>query len=390
MTMPDYLYDGIMNKTVYFTYVDSGSYSIGYKMEFMRNKPDHVVDVLFLKMIPLYDIKCEDNVFFKFNLNLKIYSSPLLFFEDEVKAQNYVNEKKSNNMNIGLPIYDSFIIENENTCFTNLLNLSYFFKCLQMMEITDILDPEYIFQTINIYREMKLGIIIMPYIDCISGYKLYRPCISSTRIFGSFFNPSLLIDDIENKEIKNNDTFIFIQVIHHIIQLYKMKCIHEDLHLGNFIINRDEIITNQAFDKEGKINPIFMGRVYIIDYGNTCIKDNFDKEVKRCVIRKTKTNSDFIYDPTNIAHIIEIIGRKIVYDGYNHETKQMTMEWYLYDWFFNVFFDKNIQIKTNIMDNLIFLLKDFIRGVNELNNGLEYTVESTPIKPSLCCFSLLI
>ena len=31
MTIPDYLYDGIMNKTVYFTYVDSGSYSVGYK-----------------------------------------------------------------------------------------------------------------------------------------------------------------------------------------------------------------------------------------------------------------------------------------------------------------------------------------------------------------------
>ena len=70
------------------------------------------------------------------------------------------------------------------------------------------------------------------------------------------------------------------------IELYKMKCIHDDLHLGNLIISKDEIVTNQAFDKNGKINPIFVGRVYIIDYGNASVQDNFDKEVKKCVNRK--------------------------------------------------------------------------------------------------------
>ena len=52
MTIPDYLYDGLLNKTVYFTYANSGSYSLGYKMEFIRNKPDHISEALFFKLVP--------------------------------------------------------------------------------------------------------------------------------------------------------------------------------------------------------------------------------------------------------------------------------------------------------------------------------------------------
>ena len=51
MTIPNYLYDGLLNKTVYFTYVNGGSYSIGYKMEFMKNKPENISDILFLSLI---------------------------------------------------------------------------------------------------------------------------------------------------------------------------------------------------------------------------------------------------------------------------------------------------------------------------------------------------
>jgi serine/threonine protein kinase len=387
MTIPDYLYDGIMNKTVYFTYVDSGSYSVGYKMEFMKDKPDYLSDILFLKMIPLYDIKCEESIFMRFNIHRKIYTTPTPFFKEEVKIQEYVHENKKNNLNVGLPVYDSFILEKGNACFTNLPDLSYFFKSLSIMEITDTLDFEYISHCLNLYCEMRLGIIIMPFIESTSGYTLYQPHITSTKIFGYFFNPDQIIEDIQNKEVKKNETFIFVQTVYHMIELYKMKCIHEDLHLGNLVISKDEIVTNQAFDKNGKINPIFVGRVYIIDYGNASIHDNFDKEVKKCVNRKKRSNNDFQYNPTNITQIIEVLGKKIIYDGYNLETKQMTLEWYLYDWFFNVFFDKQLQIKEHIMENFICLLKDFTRGIHELKNGLEYTIESTPIKPSLCCFT---
>ena len=373
MTIPDYLYDGIMNKTVYFTYVDSGSYSVGYKMEFMRNKPDHLSDMLFLKMIPLYDIKCEESIFLRFNIHKRIYTTPTLFFKEEVKIQEYLYENKKNNLNIGLPVYDSFILEKGDTCFNNLPDLLYFFKSLSIMEISDTVDLNCIYQCLDLYSEMKMGIIIMPFIEATSGYTLYQPHITKTKIFGSFFNPNQIIEDIQNKEVKKNETFIFVQTVYHMIELYKMKCIHDDLHLGNLIISKDEIVTNQAFDKNGKINPIFVGRVYIIDYGNASVQDNFDKEVKMCKSKK-RSNGDFQYNPTNVAQIIEILGKKIIYDGYNLETKQMTLEWYLYDWFFNVFFDKQLQIKEHIMENFVYLLKDFTRGIYELNNGLECTL----------------
>jgi hypothetical protein len=223
MTIPDYLYDGIMNKTVYFTYVDSGSYSVGYKMEFMKDKPDYLSDILFLKMIPLYDIKCEESIFMRFNIHRKIYTTPTPFFKEEVKIQEYVHENKKNNLNVGLPVYDSFILEKGNACFTNLPDLSYFFKSLSIMEITDTLDFEYISHCLNLYCEMRLGIIIMPFIESTSGYTLYQPHITSTKIFGYFFNPDQIIEDIQNKEVKKNETFIFVQTVYHMIELYKMK-----------------------------------------------------------------------------------------------------------------------------------------------------------------------
>ena len=227
-------------------------------MEFMRNKPDHLSDMLFLKMIPLYDIKCEESIFLRFNIHKRIYTTPTLFFKEEVKIQEYLYENKKNNLNIGLPVYDSFILEKGDTCFNNLPDLLYFFKSLSIMEISDTVDLNCIYQCLDLYSEMKMGIIIMPFIEATSGYTLYQPHITKTKIFGSFFNPNQIIEDIQNKEVKKNETFIFVQTVYHMIELYKMKCIHDDLHLGNLIISKDEIVTNQAFDKNGKINPILL------------------------------------------------------------------------------------------------------------------------------------
>ena len=96
--------------------------------------------------------------------------------------------------------YDSFILEKGDTCFNNLPDLSYFFKSLSIMEITDTIDLNCIFQCLDFYSEMKLGIIIMPFIESTSGYTLYQPHITSTKIFGSFFDPNQIIEDIQNKD----------------------------------------------------------------------------------------------------------------------------------------------------------------------------------------------
>ena len=57
------------------------------------------------------------------------------------------------------------------------------------------------------HSEMKMGIIIMPFIEATSGYTLYQPHITKTKIFDPFFNPNQIIEDIQNKEVKKRNIY---------------------------------------------------------------------------------------------------------------------------------------------------------------------------------------
>lgn len=383
MTIPNYLYDGLLNKTVYFTYVNSGSYSIGYKMEFIKNIPENISDILFLKMIPLSHEVDNKEVFMQFNCRKIIYTSTESMFDKEVDNHNYVynNEEKR----INLPLYDHFILDSQKTFTDKISDLQYFFQSLSMMEISSVIDENYLRSCLNCHKEsIKLGIIIMPYMDCISGYNYFRLYTSPSKIFGKFFDATLLIQEIRSGVIKSNSLFILVQIIYRILKLFKMKCIHYDLHLGNVMISPNEIVTNKAYDKDGKINPVFIGRVYIIDYGNAYISEEFDREVLKCVNKKKRAYKDYLYDSTNVYQVIEMLGRKIIYDGYNRDTKQMTMEWYLYDWYFNIFFDNNFQIRHDVVEKIILFTNDLENEINDFNEN--FRVDITPSNYTLCCF----
>lgn len=383
MTIPNYLYDGLLNKTVYFTYVNSGSYSIGYKMEFMKNKPENISDILFLKMIPLSHEVGDKEEFMQFNYRKIICTSTESMFDKEVVNHKYVynNEEKR----INFPLYDHFILDSQKTFTDKMSDLQYFFQSLSMMEISSVMDENYLRSCLNCHKEsIKLGIIIMPYMDCISGYNYFRLYTSPSKIFGKFFDATLLIQEIRSGVIKSNSLFILVQIIYRVLKLFKMKCIHDDLHLGNVLISPNEIVTNKAYDKDGRINPVFIGRVYIIDYGNAYISEEFDREVFKCVNKKKRAYKDYIYDSTNVYQVIEMLGRKIIYDGYNRDTKQMTMEWYLYDWYFNIFFDNNFQIRHDVVETIILFTNDLENEINDFNEN--FRVEVTPSKHTLCCF----
>jgi len=94
MTLPNYLYDGLINKTIYFTYVNNGSYSVGYKMEFMREKPEHLPSSLFFKMIPICDDYNDDEQFLQLNIRKKIYTSTTSMFNKEIMVNNHIQNKQ--------------------------------------------------------------------------------------------------------------------------------------------------------------------------------------------------------------------------------------------------------------------------------------------------------
>jgi len=352
-------------------------------MEFMKNKPENISDILFLKMIPLSHEVGDKEVFMQFNYRKIICTSTESMFDKEVVNHKYVysNEEKR----INFPLYDHFILDSQKTFTDKMSDLHYFFQSLSMMEISNVMDDDYLHSCLNYYKEsIKLGIIIMPYMDCISGYEYFRLYTSPSKIFGNFFDANLLIQEIRGGVIKSNSLFILVQIINRVLKLFKMKCIHDDLHLGNVLISPNEIVTNKAYDKDGKINPVFIGRVYIIDYGNAYISEEFDREVLKCVNKKKGAHKDYLYDSTNIYQVIEMLGRKIIYDGYNRDTKQMTMEWYLYDWYFNIFFDNNFQIRHDVVETIILFTNDLENEINDFNEN--FSVEVTPSNHTLCCF----
>lgn len=389
MAIPNYLHDGLINKTVSFSYASSGSYSIGYKMEFLKDKPDNFKDMLFLKIIPLCDKDTDDNRFLQFNVFKKISTSTEDMFYREINVQNYIYNLQRHNMNMNIPIYDCFILDSQRTFSDSMSNLHYFFKSLSLMEITNILDENSIFNCFENYKDdMKVGIIIMPYLDCVNGYKFFNMYTTSSKIFGSFFDMNELIIEIKKKEITSNSLFMFVQIIYRLVELFTLRCIHDDLHMGNIMINKDEIITKQAVNKDGTINPIFVGRVYIIDYGNVNIGNGFDRELEKFAIRKKKSFPNFEFDASKFSHIIEMLGRKIVYDGYNRETKQITMEWYLYDWYFNLFFDKDLHLNKEIVKIMASFVKDFEKEIINYDKNESFIVQHTPTsKQSNCCLS---
>tara|TARA_B110000483_G_scaffold221917_1_gene278359 strand:- start:4560 stop:5735 length:1176 start_codon:yes stop_codon:yes gene_type:complete len=389
MTIPNYLHDGLINKTVSFSYASSGSYSIGYKMEFLKDKPDNFKDMLFLKIIPLCDKDTDDNRFLQFNVFKKISTSTEDMFYREINVQNYIYNLQRHNMNMNIPIYDCFILDSQRTFSDSMSNLHYFFKSLSLMEITNILDENSIFNCFENYKDdMKVGIIIMPYLDCVNGYKFFNMYTTPSKIFGSFFDMNELIIEIKKREITSNSLFMFVQIIYRLVELFTLRCIHDDLHMGNIMINKDEIITKQAVNKDGTINPIFVGRVYIIDYGNVNIGNGFDRELEKFAIRKKKSFPNFEFDASKFSHIIEMLGRKIVYDGYNRETKQITMEWYLYDWYFNLFFDKDLHLNKEIVKIMASFVKDFEKEIINYDKNESFIVQHTPIsKQSNCCLS---
>lgn len=378
----NYLYSGLYNKTLYFSYVNCGSYSIGFNMEFLKDRPPHLPDKSFIKMIPLIDENMDKEYenFIRINYKKRIYITPTELFNEEFRIQKYVNDNNRYNSPICPRIYDSFIVDDNDETSIKVLD---FFHSLKSLEMTDVLDIKNISESLNNLSNTKLGLIIMPYIEGENGYKFYRNFTTPTLKFGHFFDAKLIKNEILSGKVKTQELFCVVQVIYRFFELYGLGILHDDLHLGNFIFNKTEVCTTQALLSDEKINPNFAGRVYIIDYGNVVAFKDFKKLIDKYIKIKAKKTPGFIYDASNFLQFLEIIGRKIIYDAYNYETKAMTDEWYLYDWIYNIFFNSNMQVNTEISKLFQTYMVDFERGMREFSNMKNQTTNVA--SETTCC-----
>ena len=382
MSIPRYLYDGLKDKTVIFSYVNSGSYSTGFYMDFIRNKPDDIPDTLFLKLIPLCDDKDYEQ-FVRINFQRRIHTSSRKMFDNEISVQTHIYDNRKYNSCACIPIQDYFILDDGQRFGENTSDIVFFLKSLKMMEVTDVLDVNMTLKSIMSFdnNSLQLAVIIMPHINGGTGYNLYRSLLSKSKDFGSYFDSTALITEILEKKIRTHHLFCMVQIMYRIKELFKMMCIHDDLHLGNILINNDEICTSQAYFPNGNINPIFVGRVYLIDYGHAYISDKFKFIRTRYMKELLKKDHTFVFDSNNFYQIVDLIGRKILRDGYNKYTNAMTSDWYMYDWYFNLFFDKNMNVNKPVVKQMEKFVKEFEHGLMTYENEIEKTTDSV----SVCC-----
>lgn len=355
VNVPELLNKILNNSKVVINYSSRGSYSLGYTFILNSTK-------LFLKLIFINEIKDDDSVYH--NLNKKIYNVPYSYYINEVNVQKYVYKKTK----IAPIVIENYILDYEKNMNDEEEDIIYFFKKLSEKDKKKNVNYTILINNLKTNKNNKLGLIFMSYMDYTNGNDYFNSYLTYKTNFGEYFLVKDLKEEIMQEKIRTRYLFMIIQLVDHIIELFKLNIIHGDLHMGNLMIDNHEITTIQAYLGNGKLNYIYVGKVYIIDYGNVYTKEKTEKYKIKYAFEKKKKDESF-HDLAVIEnkHIIELIGKKIVKNGIG-SNDNFEDGWHIYDWLLNLFFDSNYDINEEIFEHFNNLLIDYQKGKNELLN----------------------
>ena len=356
INIPELLNKVLNNEKLSIKYTDRGAYSLGYTLILNGRK-------IFLKIIPIFNSNDKDDDCLYINLNKKIYNVPESFFYNEIKTQKHVYK----HLKICPYIYDTYILGYEKNIKKDENDIIYFINKLAIKDEKKNINYQILLNNLKTNEFNKLGLIFMSYMEYTNGNKYYDPYLTYNCIFGKYFLAKDLIEEINEKKINSVYLFIIIQIIHNIILLFKNGIMHRDLHLGNIMIDRNEIITKQAYLKNGKIDYRYVGKVYIIDYGNSVNENRINKYKMEYIKEKKEKNNDFTdFNVEENKHIIELIGKKIIKDGTNSNS-ELENGWHIYDWIINLLFTSDYNINEELFIKFDVLLGEFEKGKNEFN-----------------------
>ena len=356
INIPELLNKVLNNEKLSIKYTDRGAYSLGYTLILNGRK-------IFLKIIPIFNSSDKDDDCLYINLNKKIYNVPESFFYNEIKTQKNVYK----NLQICPCIYDTYILDYEKNINKDENDIIFFVNKLALKDEKKNINYQILLNNLKTNEFNKLGLIFMSYMEYTNGNKYYDSYLTYNCIFGKYFLAKDLIEEINEKKINSVYLFIIIQIIHNIILLFKNGIMHRDLHLGNIMIDRNEIITKQAYLKNGKIDYRYVGKVYIIDYGNAVNENRINKYKMEYIKEKKKKNNDFSdFNVEENKHIIELIGKKIIKDGKNSNS-ELEKGWHIYDWIINLLFTCDYNINEELFIKFDVLLGEFEKGKNEFN-----------------------
>lgn len=346
MNVPGYLINSNINLH------SSGSYSIGYMLNFENNVPENMNKKLFIKVVPMCNISSNEDYYFYYKgvENIQILVSHDSWYKNEVSIQGEIYDKTSD-FPICLKIYNNFIVNNNN--------IEDFFKVvLKQNNISFYVDDV-------VKTQLQLGVIIMDFCKGEMAVRKFQHYYSTSKSFGSHFISNKMKTFINRQEKEIITLFYLTQILYALVKLMRMGYIHNDIHFGNIMINDSEICSNQAYDENDNIKYYFTGKVYIIDFGNA-----YNERLTNSYLKKLKVNEP--REKLSFSRIINILGRKIIIDGYDFNKKQFVNKWYIYDWIINIFFNKkNIIIDEETIRNMETLVNNFEKNINI--NGIKKT-----------------
>ena len=356
INIPELLNKVLNNENLIIKYTNGGAYSLGYTLILNGKK-------IFLKIIPIFNSNNKDDDCLYINLNKKIYNVPESFFYNEIKTQKYVYK----NLKICPCIYDTYILDYEKNINKDEDDIIYFINKLALKDEKKNINYKILLNNLKTYQFNKLGLIFMSYMEYTNGNIYFNSYLTYNSIFGKYFLLKDLQNEINKNKINSVYLFIIIQIIHNIILLFKNGIMHRDLHLGNIMIDRNEILTKQAYLENGKIDYRYVGKVYIIDYGNSVNENKINKYKMKYIKEKKEKNNNFSdFNVEENKHIIELIGKKIIKDGTNSNS-ELENGWHIYDWMINLLFTSDYQINEELFKKFDVFLSEFEKGKNEFN-----------------------
>jgi len=367
MEMPKFLIDIFDRKIeASISHEHNGSYSIGLLLSFKKRPPNGYLKRIYIKLIPICDLDDDQYLYLRYNMNQYVYTSKRKWFDNEVRIQQELYEKTLD-YPICLKLFNSFIIDN--------IFLILFFKKLIKHEKKQSLNMEILESSIFGFKgTISMGVIVMEYLDSSMAFKLFSPCYTMSKSFGKHFNENPLIDCI-NRNKNHILMFYLTQIISAMNIMFKLGYIHNDLHFGNILIKEDEICSSFAYDQN--IKRHYIGRIYIIDFGNA-----YNVEQTQRYLLKTQNKN---VESCDFIDIVNILGRKSITDGYNFDEKRFNDKWYIYDWFVNIFFNKQIiTIKPEIVNKMENLVKKF--NESKIQEPIYKKTEAVENKRCFCLF----
>jgi serine/threonine protein kinase len=209
-------------------------------------------------------------------------------FMKECKTQVKIYKATANNLSPICPaVYSSIVLEQE-TGANNYGTMLEIFKSKQRNIPGNFFDQLKV--ALNVNNMRSLGVLIMPcyrFPPMIGGwdyFQRFQGAFNDNQMLSKYFRITFYTDSVyDDKYVKNvllgydkmrtdkiQGLFYMVQIVSHMITMYKNGVIHGDLHLGNCLINKKEVCCKMPFNESGQTideNSPFVGKVYIIDFG---------------------------------------------------------------------------------------------------------------------------